>query len=165
MQRVVVFGRLLYRFRSLIALPFFIFLVISGRPEIKNITPHFLILLGMIIRVWASGYIGPISRGNKIDGHYRILNGPYQFFPHPLYLSNLFLVLGTILLFNPPLWYGLVLIIIFIIEYAIITIAEENHLKDLPAKRVNFFFRNLKGEISTIIVIGIIYFISYLKNS
>ncbi|MGQ9664974.1 MAG: methyltransferase family protein [bacterium] len=165
MQRIVVFGRLLYRFRSLIALTFFIFLVISGSPKIKNITPHLLILLGIVIRIWASGYIGSISRGNKIDGHYRILNGPYQIFPHPVYLGNLFLVLGTILLFNPPLWYGLVLIIIFLVEYTIITIAEENHLKDLPPKRVSFSLRNLKGEISTIIVISIIYFISYLRNS
>lgn len=165
MQRIVVFGRLLYRFRSLIVLPFFVFLVISGSPKIKNITPHFLILSGIVIRLWASGYIGLISRNKKIAGEYRVINGPYQFFSHPLYLGNLFLVLGTILLFNPPLWYGLVLIIIFLVEYTIITIAEENHLKDLPAKKVNFSFRNLRGEISTIIVIGIIYFISYLTNS
>ncbi len=162
MQKIVAFGRLLYRYRGLIALPFFVFLVILGRPEIKNIIPHLLIFLGIIIRLWASGYIGSVSRGYEISGDYRVINGPYKIFPHPLYLGNLFLVLGTIVLFNPPVWYGMTLIIIFIIEYSIITVAEKNHLKKLPEKRVCFSFCNLKGEISTIIVMGIIYFIYYL---
>lgn len=165
MQMVVAFGRLLYRHRSLIALPFFAFLVILGRPEIKNTIPHLLILLGIIIRLWASGYIGSISRGYEISGDYRVIDGPYKILRHPLYLGNLFLVLGTILLFNPPVWYRRTLIIIFIIEYSIISIAEKNHLTNLPGKKVNFSFHNLKGEISTIIVIIIIYFISYFRNS
>lgn len=162
MQKIIAFGRLLYRYRGLIALPFFAFLVITGNPEMKNIIAHLLIVLGIIIRLWASGYIGSISRGYEINGDYRVINGPYKIFPHPLYLGNLFLVLGTIVLFKPPLWYGLVLVVIFLVEYSIITIAEKNHLKKLPEKRVRFSFGNLKGEISTIIVIGIIYFIYYL---
>lgn len=164
MQEIVAFGRLLYRYRGLIALPFFAFLVIFGRPEIKNIIPHLLTLLGITIRLWASGYIGSISRGYEISGDYRVINGPYKIFPHPLYLGNLFLVLGTIVLFNPPVWYGMTLIIIFIIEYSIISIAEKNHFKNLPEKKINFSFHNLKGEIYTIIVIIIIYFISYLRK-
>ncbi|MEO0185144.1 MAG: methyltransferase [candidate division WOR-3 bacterium] len=156
-------GRFFYRWRNVIAIPFFLLLLILGNPEHQVVLPHLFVFLGIGIRLWSAGYIGEKSRGKEIKAEYRIINGPYRISRHPLYVGNFFLVLGTILLYNPALWFGLLLIVCFVLEYSVIVFAEEQHLKNFPAKQVKFHCSNLKGEISTIIVLIVIYLISFAK--
>jgi protein-S-isoprenylcysteine O-methyltransferase Ste14 len=158
---IVLLGKVLFQLRAVIAVPFFIFLVIFSRPTDSLITSYILIGAGLILRIWAAGYIGTQSRLNKFTTSYVVINGPYKLLKHPLYISNLLLVLGVIILFNPALWYALLLIAIFIIEYSIIVYSELNYLKDLPKKSMKFNLVNIKGEISTIVVVIIIILIYY----
>ncbi|MEO0135963.1 MAG: methyltransferase [candidate division WOR-3 bacterium] len=155
-------GRLFYRYRGIIATPFFILLLFLHRAQPTSPLPHLLIIIGLALRIWTSGYIGIISRSQEIAGEYKIVNGPYFFFRHPLYLGNFFLVLGTILLFNPPCGLKILLVLIFLFEYATIILAEEDYLKGLPPVKVRFSWKKSRTELSTIIVLGIIYLIYFI---
>ncbi len=154
-------GQFFYRIRAWIAVPFFIVLVILARPASFSLIPYLPLLFGLLLRIWAAGYIGTKSRANRFSTGYIITNGPYRYLKHPLYIGNMFLVVGVILLFNPPFWYTLLLIVIFAGEYSIIIYSELNYLKNLPKKRVKFHFTNAKGEISTIIIVITITFVHY----
>ncbi len=111
------------------------------------------------MRLWASGYIGEKARTRELQAEYRIINGPYRIVRHPLYIGNFFLVSGTVFLYNPPLWFKIIIITIFLIEYTIIIIAEETYLKRIPVRRIKFSFRSVKSEIQTVLVMAVIYLI------
>ncbi len=155
-KRIVRIGRYFYKYRAAIAVPFFIMLVICSRPSNIHILPCVSIVGGLLLRIWAAGYIGPRSRKNEFSAEYMIISGPFHYIKHPLYIGNFLLVLGVILLFNPPGWLMLVLLLVFIVEYSIIIYSEEDYLKDLPKKEVKFMLYNSKGEISTTLILTLI---------
>lgn len=162
-KSIMSLGCFLYRYRGIIAVPFFIILVIFSRPSSPRIAPYIFLATGIVLRVWAAGYIGPASRQNTFAGDYVITNGPYRYVKHPLYLGNFFLVLGVMSLFNPPAWLAIILIGLFIVEYTLIVRAEQNYLTNLPRRNAQFHFGNLKNEISTVLVIIAIYIV-YVIN-
>jgi len=49
---------------------------------------------GLLLRAWARLHIGAHSRGRKLACPERVVGGPYRWFPHPLYLSNVLVLLG-----------------------------------------------------------------------
>ncbi|MGB9721040.1 MAG: methyltransferase family protein [bacterium] len=163
MNSFVELGKFFYRYRDVITLPFLLLLFILGRTESRTILPHLFIICGIVIRLWSAGYIGEKSRGRQITADYKIISAPYRILRHPLYIGNFLLVLGTIILYNPPLWYGLLLMIIFMFEYSVIIFAEEKYLRNVQTKKVGFIYSNLKGEVSTIIVMVVIYLIYFAK--
>ena len=174
-DRILNLGRFFYRYRAVIAVPFFILLVLLSNPLASKLTnnihpllfpPPFrarimkgdiLILLGMAIRIWAAGYIGPKSRSSGFLTDCRIINGPYQYLKHPLYIGNFFLVLGVVVLYNPPVWLATLLLIVFLTEYAVIIIAETSYLKHLSPRAMPFSWQNVSSEISTTVVVALIY--------
>ncbi len=164
MNNLVLLGRFFYRYRNIIALPFFVLLVLFSQPGVNTIFAHAFVAAGVLIRLWAAGHIGEKARGRAITAEKRIISGPYYVLKHPLYLGNLFLVSGTILLYNPVFWLGLLIIAVFLLEYSIIIYAEESNLKQLRRERINFSLKNLKGEISTIIILILVYAVYFLKH-
>jgi|UniRef100_A0A7V3VUK9 hypothetical protein len=161
MPLIVKIGIFLYYYRSLIAIPFFILLFFFKNPD-NNLLPHLFIISGVLLRLWSSGYIGKKARSRTPTAECRIKGGPYTIFKHPLYIGNFFLVLGTVLLYNPPLWLKFFLIFAFIFEYSIITIAEEYNLKGLNVCYAKFCYKNMVSEFSTIMIIGIIYLLIFI---
>jgi protein-S-isoprenylcysteine O-methyltransferase Ste14 len=157
-------GQVLYYYRAWIALPFFIVLVMLSRPRNPSLLPIIFMVIGMTIRIWAAGYIGAAARGNTFSGQHIIINGPYRFMKHPLYCGNFFLVLGVIVLFNPPIIFAVLLLILFIIEYTLIIVSEQHYGESLPQKKVQFHVTNLCGELSTIGVLVVIYCISVVRK-
>ncbi len=163
MHRAIInLGRLLFRYRTVIAVPFFILLVIFSRPGYINIIPYFIIFTGSIIRFWAAGYIGKKARATNFSTGCRIVNAPYRYLKHPLYVGNFFLVLGVVLLFNPGIWFGVLVMVVFLFVYTLIIMSESNYLKDLPETKAHFELVNCRGEISTIIVVIVVLLIHYL---
>jgi protein-S-isoprenylcysteine O-methyltransferase Ste14 len=157
-NKIVRLGRSLYRLRAVIAAPFFIMLLVFSRPSSSlHIIASLLILTGLLVRIWAAGYIGKQSRENEFCAVFIITNGPYRYVKHPLYLGNFFLVGGVILLFNAPLWLSILLVVLFIAEYSIIIYSEMRFLKGLARKEADFKLINIKGEISTIFILFVIY--------
>lgn len=156
-------GKLLFKNRALAAVPFFIILVWLARPRDSIIVPIIMTVIGLGIRAWAAGYIGKTARGREFRSQFRITAGPYRFLRHPLYIGNFFLVLGTILLFNPPLWLAATIIMLFLIEYGFFVYAEERFLKDLPSQSERFIWRRLRHEVSTWIVVGVVWTVYIIR--
>lgn len=159
---LIQLGEILFKFRAWIAIPFFVLLVILSRPGHVNIIPCFIIFIGSIIRFWAAGYIGKKARATNFSTGCRIVNAPYKYLKHPLYVGNFFLILGVVLLFNPAIWFGVLVMVLFLLVYVLIIMSESNYLKDLPETKAHFKLVNCKGEISTIIVVIVVLLVHYL---
>ena len=114
------------------------------------------------MRIWAAGYIGLAARRYEFHTEYQIINGPYHLFKHPLYIGNFFLVLGVLILFNPPLWLSLLYAGLFIVMYTTISFSEQRFLGEKPERRAQYKLGNLIGELSTLIVLGVIYLVYLL---
>ena len=71
-------------------------------------------------------------------------------------MGNFFLVLGVIMLFNPVMWFAVLILIIFLSIYTIIILGEIDYLKGLPENKEKFAFANCKGEVSTISIVILI---------
>ncbi len=156
-------GKLLFKNRALVAVPFFIALVWQARPRDSIIIPVIMTVIGLGVRAWAAGYIGKIARIGEYRSRFRITGGPYRFLRHPLYIGNLLLVCGTVILFHPPLWLAVIIIALFLIEYGFFIYAEEKFLKDLPKQPEKFALRRLKHELSTWIVVGVVYVVYVVR--
>jgi protein-S-isoprenylcysteine O-methyltransferase Ste14 len=156
-------SRLLFKYRALIAVPFFVVLVLRSRPVYSLLVPVILTLVGMGIRAWAAGYLGKTGRGRDFQSEFRITSGPFKHLRHPLYIGNFFLVGGAIFLFNPKPWLAASLIGIFLVEYGIIIAGEERYLRDLPKKEEKFTLLRLRHELSTVVVVAVIWAVYYLK--
>lgn len=159
---LIQLGEILFKFRAWIAVPFFILLVILSKPGHIKIIPYFIIFIGLIIRFWAAGYIGKKARATNFSTGCWIINAPYKYLKHPLYVGNFFLVLGVVLLFNPARWFAVLVMVLFLLVYTFIIMSESNYLKDLPKTKAHFRLVNCKGEISTIIVVIVVLLIHYL---
>jgi protein-S-isoprenylcysteine O-methyltransferase Ste14 len=157
-------GTYLFRYRAAIAAGFFIALIFFAAP-VSWIIPHVSILIGIGLRLWAAGYIGPQARKREFHADRVIKNGPYKLFKHPLYIGNFFLVLGVVLLYNPPVWLGFVYMTAFVGIYTMIAIGERQYLRGKSETAVSYRLSNLKGEVSTLIVLVIIYTVWFLLIS
>jgi protein-S-isoprenylcysteine O-methyltransferase Ste14 len=157
-------GQVLYYHRAWIAIPFFVVLVIFSQPHNSCMLPIMFMLIGMTIRIWAAGYIGTSARGNTFSGQHMIISGPYRYLKHPLYCGNFFLVLGGIVLFNPPVVLAILLLILFIVEYTLIVVSEQHYVQSLPKKKAHFTVTNIRGEFSTIIVLVVMYGVSVARK-
>jgi protein-S-isoprenylcysteine O-methyltransferase Ste14 len=153
---LVRLGKVLFQFRALIAVPFFVLLILLSRPVVHPVHAYIFIIAGGAIRMWAAGYIGLPARKTSFGTSFRINSGPYKYLRHPLYIGNFLLVAGVTILFNPFLWYALIIIILFIVIYGIITVSEEVYIKQLQEKKVVFQYKNCAGEISTIVVLAMV---------
>lgn len=156
-------GKLLFKYRALVAVPFFVVLVMRSRPAGSLLIPVILTLIGLVIRAWAAGYIGNAARGRDFRSQFRITNGPYKLLRHPLYIGNFLLVAGTIFLFNPLPWLAAVLIGIFLIEYGLFIVAEEKYIKNLPHQEEKFALHRLRHELSTLVVMVVIWMVYFVK--
>jgi len=150
---MIKLGQHLFRYRAVIAVPFFIMLVLVSRLSSAVFIPCVLMLVGLGMRLWAAGYIGTRGRTRYFLTDYRIISGPYRICRHPLYIGNFLLVLGVVLLFKPPPWYALVVFSSFVGIYSLIAYSESSYLRDRPLRRATFRSANLAGEVSTMVVV------------
>jgi hypothetical protein len=150
-------GRFLFRWRGVIGVLAFGVVFWLARPTFGSCLLGVpLLILGLAVRFWASGYIGIEGRVREIGGRRevvgrserleargesaepldgqrtRIVSGPYRMLRHPLYIGNLLLVLGMLSAMRPLPWLSVVVVVGFIAEYALIIVAEE---KDLAGRR------------------------------
>jgi protein-S-isoprenylcysteine O-methyltransferase Ste14 len=103
--------------------------------------------------MWAAGYIGVAARKTSCVTQVRITSGPYKLLQHPLYIGNFLIVSGVTILYNPPVVYALIVILMFIMIYGVIIAREQAYISQLIKKQVTFHVTKCVGELSTIIVI------------
>jgi hypothetical protein len=126
-------GRFLFRWRGAIGFLAYVAVLWLARPTFASCLLSVpLLLAGLAVRFWASGYIGIEGRAREIGASRRIASGPYRLLRHPLYIGNSLLVCGMLVAMRPPLWLAVVALVGFVAEYTVIVVTEE---KDLAGRR------------------------------
>jgi protein-S-isoprenylcysteine O-methyltransferase Ste14 len=130
-ERKTGFAYLLFKYRSYTPIPFIILALIfadpGGWPFWVGLA---LMVLGEAIRIWALGYIGPVSRTDVPLGESLVSTGPYAYTRNPLYIGNFLITVGAALYSGALLpWLPIAVAMFFIVQYIIIIPLEEAGLK------------------------------------
>lgn len=136
----------------------------AARPR-NSLAAHILVLCGIALRMWAAGYVGRRARESELCADYTVVNGPYRLLKHPLYIGNFLLVLGVLIMYNPPLWLRTLYTFLFVVVYALIVVSEMEYMKGTPERSACYRLRNLSGEVSTWVVMAVVYAIFFLLLS
>ena len=187
---MINFGTILYRWRGVIGFIAFWIIWYFSRTNWQMMVFGFpFIIISLIARFWASGYIGKESRDKELAVNTLITNGPYRYIRNPLYLGNFFLTLGVILGLNLPIYFIVLIIVLFWIYYTMIIKAEEDFLikrfgdeyvsyrkttgaiipknfskKTLTTENQKYKFHYAVKEFQTIIILILIYGLIYLRK-
>ncbi|MBM3314145.1 hypothetical protein FJY70_06095 [candidate division WOR-3 bacterium] len=157
-------GRFLFRWRGAIGAVAFAVLWWHSRPSFGTCWSGLpLLVLGLGLRFWASGYIGLEARAREMGLGRVVTTGPYRLLRHPLYIGNSLLVCGMLLSMRPPMWLAIVTLAGFAVEYALIAAAEERELagrrrargEGRGARGQSFRLRRALGEWRTWAVTGV----------
>lgn len=187
---MVKIGTFLYHWRGLIGFTTFWFAWLFSHPNLITIFVSLpFIIIGLLLRFWAIGYIGKESRSNSLKAKSLVTDGPYNYIRNPLYLGNFFLTLGVILALNLAVYLLILIIVLFWVYYSIIIKTEQDFLlkqfgeeyqsyqgktgaifpKHLtkqvtcPIKK-RYSFCNAMNELQTLIILIIIYGLIYLHG-
>ena len=88
-------------------------------------------LVAVAIRVMSRTYIGMHTRSMKLDPnaeHDLIVDGPYAYSRNPLYVSNIFMIVGILLIGSWPLYLSCIMFLICVGLYYNIIKQEEEYL-------------------------------------
>ncbi len=89
----------------------------------------FLMLLGVIFRMYTAGYLSGTHTTTSINADYICTSGPFAYIRNPLYVGNFVIGLSLVIAFNE--WYGyLVFALHYITAYSILIPYEEKFLAD-----------------------------------
>ncbi|MFL5318807.1 MAG: methyltransferase family protein [Myxococcaceae bacterium] len=136
-------GRTLFRFRSFTPVPVIIavgYLLYRTRGDpgpggetvdaLLNVLGVAVALLGQALRFYTLGLVpeGTSGQGNTLEASVLNTRGPYAHVRNPLYVGNLGIVLGLLLVANSP-WVYVIGLVFFFGEYFFIIRAEENFLR------------------------------------
>ena len=154
----------------------------------------FLIFIGELIRINAVRYAGGVTRTTKVGAPILIKDGPYSISRNPLYLGNMIIYCGVVIMAGGIFMWELLIItfIYFFIQYFLIISLEEatltklfkkdylNYCSKVPRlfpkkifwinnfKKQKSLIKTLKTEKRTLqnifIIISIILFKSYFFN-
>lgn len=180
----VPLDQILFRTRGVLATLWVLLLLFFSYPWI-SVWSALLFIPGLLIRFWAAGFIGPVSRKPSISVDHLATRGPYSLTRHPLYLGNALLVAAGLLLLRPHWILILLTGVGFLTLYILIGRAEEQRLverygqeyRDYKHRVTPLFPRKLQGplfagfntrwalgEYQTWVVVGFLYLLTFLKH-
>jgi protein-S-isoprenylcysteine O-methyltransferase Ste14 len=183
---VKIMGKFLFKYRSFLPVPYFLFLLIVLEFNYLTFFMGLLIVLsGLLIRFFSQGFAGDWMRGSEVEASYMLDEGVYSVMRNPLYLGNFFIGFGFTLASNFFLIFLLPFYsFVFFVYYYLIVKEEESYLeekfgerfiqyrKSTPAfypnfrkwKRGQFLGRNaLRMESSTYLTVGFIFLLFLVK--
>ena len=125
-------GQTLFRLRDYTPIPLILILLFVQQTTVLGATIGTLcVLLGEALRIYSVAFIGSISRTRKSHvGSRLIQEGPFQWVRNPLYVGNFFIALGFSM-FSGKLWFVLLMLIAFAVQYSFIVTYEEARLAEV----------------------------------
>jgi len=182
-----------FKNRSYTPIPIALMIIyFSGTDNSFRFLGFVLLLIGESIRLWAVSHAGGATRTLNVGAPTLCTSGPYAQSRNPLYLGNMFMYIGIVLIAGIPngLYMVAVTTAFFIIQYTLIVSLEEETLdklfgneyleykKNVPQilprlnpwggakkKRSAPFFQTLKTEKRTLQNVFLVLFLIYIKIS
>lgn len=128
-------GERFFKIRGYTPIPFLIVAVICANPTLYLVVAGvILILVGEALRVWGVSYAGSATRTRQAGAPFLVTNGPFAHFRNPLYVGNILIYVGAIILSGAWLPYlAIIVFFVFLIQYIFIIKHEEEKLVELFA--------------------------------
>ncbi|NHZ86529.1 MAG: isoprenylcysteine carboxylmethyltransferase family protein [Planctomycetia bacterium] len=139
-----------FKNRSYTPIPLVLLLLFFSNPYQPVIYLGFILLtLGELCRVWAVSYAGGRTRTTKVGAPKLCTSGPFAYVRNPLYLGNMIIYSGVVLIAGGPqvlLMLGITLLF-FIIQYLLIVSLEQETLTNLFGKEYLTYCENVPALI------------------
>lgn len=135
-----------FKNRSYTPIPLAILIIYYSNPDFAIMWAGLTCLaLGEFIRFWAVSYAGGITRTIKVGAPALCSSGPFTHVRNPLYIGNLFLFSGVVLIAGAPnIWCMLSITwIFFLTQYALIISLEEETLVGLFGESYETYRQNV----------------------
>ncbi len=139
-----------FKNRSYTPIPLVLLLLFFSDPYRPVIYLGFILLtLGELCRVWAVSYAGGRTRTTKVGAPKLCTSGPFAYVRNPLYIGNMIIYSGVVLIAGGPLvllMLGITLLF-FIIQYSLIVSLEQETLTNLFGKEYLIYCENVPALI------------------
>lgn len=141
---VKIMGKFLFKYRSFLPVPYFLFLLIVTEFNSLNFfIGIFVVLLGLLIRFFSQGFAGDWMRGSEVSASYMLDEGVYSIIRNPLYFGNFFIGFGFTLASD---FYSFLLLpfysLVFFAYYYLIIREEESYLLKKFGERFILYRKN-----------------------
>ncbi|MCP4294773.1 MAG: hypothetical protein GY786_04120 [Proteobacteria bacterium] len=137
-------GAFLFKYRDYTPIPWIILMLAYCRTDNTSLlTGGALIVIGELIRIYGVAFIGGVSRTRTYSAGQKVIKfGPFAYVRNPLYLGNLLLSSGLVVIANVDLevssqdsrFFILLFMLFFFLQYVPIVNWEENNLKSVFGK-------------------------------
>ena len=126
-------GELLFKTRGYTPFPFLLIALVFANPQMTLVISGIvLIFLGEFMRLWGVSYAGAATRTREAGAPELVSNGPFSHVRNPLYIGNILIYVGAVVLSGTWIPYLVVLVFLFFyIQYTFIILHEEAKLEIL----------------------------------
>jgi len=131
-----VLGARLFRFRGVVLGAVGLLLALSARTEPWILAAGLpLLLLGLGVRAWAFAHLGPAGRTrDPAPPESRATSGPYRWLRHPVYVGNLAVAAGLLVVAWAPAGVSAGAAAAVLACYAVLAMRESVQLAPVPAR-------------------------------
>ena len=130
-------GSRLFRHRGVILFAVALIALALASPSVGSVVVgSCLLLLGISLRAWAFVYLGAVGRTlDPACPQQRVVGGPFGWFSHPVYASNILIATALVLAAAPGPLRSLLLMVPVILLYFALGARERLQLRDVTEKR------------------------------
>jgi len=135
-----------FKYRSFTPIPIALMIIyFAGANSTHRVAGIFLLLLGECIRIWAVSHAGGATRTREVGAPSLCTSGPYAQTRNPLYVGNMLMYVGIVLIAGMPnqLFAVTVTAMFFIVQYSLIVSLEEEALDKLFGKEYSDYKQNV----------------------
>jgi protein-S-isoprenylcysteine O-methyltransferase Ste14 len=147
MTSVAPSGAWLFRYRSILPVPFALILILVRKGQTRALWPVMigviLVLLGQMLRLWAVRHIGTISRTRTTRYGPLMTAGPYAIVRNPLYVGNWLLWTGFAC-WSRLLWMVPIAWAIFFAQYRAIAAWEAEFIRSKYLEAYDDYARQVR---------------------
>ena len=123
-----------FRNRSFTPIPIALMIIyFAGDNNLFRFIGFILLLIGETIRIWAVSHAGGATRTRNVGAPSLCSSGPYAHSRNPLYVGNMLMYIGIVLIAGVPNGFFMVMVttVFFLIQYTLIISLEEETLDTL----------------------------------